>query len=317
MNVRKLSLTIASTAIALTSFAGSASAQTFPADDRWSPLPCGAGVMVDGFQDQAGARDERDIVGDPITAAGYRAADDKFVYLRLRLEKDPAPGKSPKPFEWGFELDLDGVRSTYELLVILRGTDATIAVHRNTTTTLADDPADPADDPPVATFPFATHGRSMVAAVSRYGSDDDYFLDLAIPWTTLEPLGVTRTAPLAVWAATSTKASSLDGDFACHDGGSGAPKLSAIAPPPTTLDPAVDTDKDGWTDAVEVTAGTDPKNAGSHPAGTPPPAGGASEIALEGAGGCKCSWRPTGDASFASASLVAVVALVARRRRRP
>ena len=76
----------------------------------------------------------------------------------------------------------------------------------------------PADDPPVATFPFATHGRWLLAPSSRYGNDEDFFLDIAIPWTTLEPLGLMRTTPIVVWAATSSSPSSLNGDFACHDG---------------------------------------------------------------------------------------------------
>jgi hypothetical protein len=316
LNTAVLPLSIAALGLALASFEGTAAAQTFPTDDKWSPLPCGGGVMVDGYQDQSGAIGERDIVGDVVTAAGYHASDATFAYLRLRVERDPTSAKKLQPFEWGFELDLDGNHSTYEVLIILRGNDATIAVQRNTVTTLPDDPKDPADDPPIATFPFATHGRSIVANASRYGGDDDFFVDLAIPWATLEPLGVTRTAPLAVWAATSTSTSSLDGDFACHDGASGPPKLSTIAPPPTTLDPTVDTDKDGWTDAVEVTAGTDPKNAASHPAGTPPPIGGAaSDPALEGAGGCKCTLGAGGNETFGFLASMALLGMLARRRR--
>jgi hypothetical protein len=285
-----------------------ASAQTFPADDRWAPLPCGGGVMTDGHRDQSSALRERDIVGDALGAAGYRASDDKFVYLRLRLDDNPAPGGVLRPFAWGFELDLNGDRSNYEILISVAGSTKNIAVHRNTTTTLPNDPNDPADEPAVGTFPFATHGRAVVAQSSTYGGDADYFLDIAVPWSTLEPLGLTRTTPLVVWAATSSNASSLNGDFACHDGASGPPKLSAIAPPPTTLDPGVDSDGDGFSDAVEVSSGTDPKNPASKPAGVAPPLGGATDPVLAGAGGC--SYAVSSDGSW----LAVLLALTAASR---
>ncbi len=315
--MKRLGWYLLAIAVVLAAFEESARAQTFPADDRWSPLPCGAGPMVDPRRDQSGAIDERDIVGDVLAPAGFRASDDKFVYLRMRLDQDPAPTKTLRPFAWGFEIDLDANRSTYELLIILRGSDATIAVHKNTTTTLANDPADPADDPPIATLPFATHGRTLRAAGSRYGGDDDYFLDVAVPWSTLEPLGLTRTTPAVIWVATSSKNGSLDGDLACHDGASGPPRLSVNAPPPTALDPFVDSDGDGWSDAVEISSGTDPKNPASHPSGTPPPPGAmASDPVLEGAGGCSCTQVASTGAGWLL-SPVAALGLIVRRRRRP
>jgi hypothetical protein len=313
---RKLTLSLAAI-LAVVGLSRRADAQTFPAEDKWSPLPCGAGSMIDGYRDQSGAISERDIVGDTLDPAGYRATDATFAYLRMRLDADAAPGKNPRPFAWGFEIDLDGNRSTYEILIILRGSDKNVVVYRNTATTLPDDPNDPADEPPVATFPFATHGRSTTAPRSRYGSDDDFFLDVAIPWTTLESLGLTRTTPATVWAATSSVNSSLNGDLACHDGTTGAPKLSTVAPPPTTLDPAVDSDGDGWSDAIEVTNKTDPKNPASHPAGTPPPLGGGPiDPVLEGGGGCKCSLARPATNDVGLVALVVALAVATRRRHR-
>jgi hypothetical protein len=292
-------------------FATNARAQSFPGNDKYSPLPCGGGVMTDAYRDQSNAFRERDIVGDTLGPAGYRAADGQFLYLRMRLDDDPAPGGVLRPFSWGFELSTDGNRSNYELLIIVTGANKVVAVHTNKTTTLPDDPTDPADEPPVATFPFATHGRTVVASSSQYGNDNDYFLDLAVPWSTLEPLGAGRLTPLTVWAATSSNATSLNGDFACHNGASGAPKLSAIAPPPTTLDPNVDTDGDGWSNAVEVSAGTDPNSAASKPSGTPPPLGGVEDPVLAGAGGC--AYGATGPSGFLLA--LALTGWLARRRR--
>ncbi len=302
-----------SCAAAIVLGASTARAQTFPGDDRYAPLPCGAGVMIDAHRDQAGALGERDIVGDVLTPAGFRASDDQFVYFRMRLDQDPAPAKNPRPFAWAFEIDIDGNRSSYELLVVLDGSSKTIAVHRNATTTLQNDPNDPPDTPPVATFPFATHGRSVSAAGSSYGADADFFLDLAVPWATLEPLGLTRTKPVVVWAVTATNGASLNGDLACHDGAGGAPNLSSAAPQPTALDPVVDTDRDGWSDATEISAGTDPNNASSHPSGTPPPLAGAPPPVLQGAGGCTSARAAAPSIGLGAWLAVAIAARVRRR----
>lgn len=304
-------LFVSALAFGVVSFAATAHAQTFPGNDKYSPLPCGGGVMHDGYRDQSNAFRERDIVGDRLGPAGYRASDSQFLYLRMRLDDDPAPGGTLRPFAWGFELSTDGNPSTYEILIIVAGATKNVAVHTNKTTTLADDPTDPADEPAVATFPFATHGRTGIAASTQYGGDNDYFLDIAVPWSTLEPLGVGRLAPLTVWAATSSNATSLNGDFACHDGASGAPKLTTIAPPQTTLDPNVDSDGDGWSDAVEVSSGTNPNSAGSKPSGTPPPIGGVEDPVLAGAGGC--AYGATGPSGFLVA--LALTGWLARRRR--
>lgn len=220
-------------------FVGDAAAQTFPQDAAWSPLPCGNGVMTDGYRDQPGAFAERDLVGVDAAPAGYRAFDASFLYLRMRLDQDPAPAGTPRPFSWGFEFDLDGVPSTYELLIALNGTPAQIAVYRNTTTTLPNDPADPADLPALATFPFATHGRSVVAGGTMNGNDPDYFLDLAIPWSALSSVGFTAATTLRVWAASSSNDNFLNGDFACHDGAGAAPMLTVIPTRLIAVDPAV------------------------------------------------------------------------------
>ncbi len=288
--------------------AGTARAQTFPPHERWDALPCGDGPMVDRRRDRPGAIDERDIVGDVLAPAGMRASDERFAYLRLRLDHDPSPGKDLRPYAWAFAIDLDGDRRTYEILVRASGLTDTVDVYRNGTTTVFDDPTDPVDEPAVASFPYETHARTVVAPGSHYGGDDDWFLDVAIPWSVLEPLGVLRTTPIGVWAVTSSDGKSLDADLACHD--SGAWRLSDVGAPRTTLDPSVDTDGDGWPDGHEFGEGTDPRDPGSRPTGSPPRLG--SFPVLEGAGGCATSRAPTGGDI---AAFVVVAAVLARRRR--
>jgi hypothetical protein len=259
----------------------------FPAEAAWLPLRCGGAPMSDGFQDQAGAIDERDIVGDAAAPAGLRAADATNLYLRLRLELDPAPGGAVRPFAWGMEFDLDGDRSTYEVLVAVEGiagAAGTVAVYRNGATTLRGDPADPADQPAAATFPFAMNARVLTAPGSNYGGDADYFLDFAVPWSALTPLGLGRTTPTYVWAGTSSVANGLNGDLACHNGATGVPTLDATASDATTGDPTMD-----------------PGGGG----------GGGGTGRLEGGGGCAAG----GSAGSPRAAL-GLIGLLALRRRR-
>lgn len=64
----------------------------FPPETAWVPLRCDDVPMNDGFQDEAGAFDERDLVGLTSAPTGMRASDDEHLFLRIRLDEDPAPG---------------------------------------------------------------------------------------------------------------------------------------------------------------------------------------------------------------------------------
>jgi len=285
----------------------SAAAQSFPADDAWVPLTCRDGVMTDAYRDEPVAVDERDLVGDPAGPTGLRALDADFLYLRLRLDDDAAAGGALRPFAWGFELDSDGDYTTYEVLIAANGIDEEITVYQNTVTTLPDDPTDPADEPPIATYPFATHGRSAVAATT-FGGDPDAYLDFAVAWSDLAQVGLDPSSVVTAWAASSSSKSSLDGDFACHDGSSGDPVLSDIASDPTTIDPSQqDTDGDGYTDQTENGAGTDPTDPNSHPGGDP------DAPLLEGGGGCAVAGG--GDAATLALVLAALALLLTRTSR--
>jgi hypothetical protein len=221
-------------AAALAGGAATAAGQVFPADDDWTALACGDRPMFDGVADEPQAVDERDIVGDDDAPAGFHALDDDFLYLRLRLEADPVQASGAlRPFAWGMGFDLDGDRTTYELLIMATGADQTVKLFSNDTTTIANSPADPADQPAVASYPFDDAGRSA-AAGSSFGGDADRFLDLAVPWADLEPLGLSPATTIAVWAATSTNGDRMDADLACHDGASGEPTLDGTASDETT-----------------------------------------------------------------------------------
>jgi hypothetical protein len=285
-----------------------AAAQDFSADLGWAPLPCVDPVMTDPYRDESGALGERDLVGDDDAPTGLRAVDDAFAYFRVRLDDDAAPNGAARPFAWGIELDADGDTRTYEALVLVNGLDEQVLLYENTEVTLIDDPTDPPDAVAFAEHPLAERTRSGEAGSSTYGDDADYFLDVAVSWDELATVGLSRTSPLVAWYATSSTDTSLNGDFACHDGTSGRDKsLSEAAGSGTVLDPEADTDGDGYTDAVEVETGTDPTDGGSVPEDLP-----LDALLLEGGGGCASA----GGAAFPSGALVGLLAAL-RRRARP
>ena len=108
-------------------------------------------------------------------------------------------------------------------------------LYSNTQTTLLNDPTDPPDEPPVRSYPLSSHARSLRASGSNYGGNPDFFLDFAIPWQDLQLVGLSPSTPVTAWAATSSTATTLNGDFACFDNAAGEPTLSGTNPGSTVL----------------------------------------------------------------------------------
>jgi hypothetical protein len=246
--------------------AASARAATFPGDASYRPLRCGDDVMTDPLGDQPPSLAERDVVGDSNAPAGLRAGDAQNLYLRIRVDQDPAPAGTVRPFAWGMAFDLDGNRSTYELLVTVDGIAAssgTVSVFTNRTTTLANDPADPADLPGAATATFASEARTTGAGTT-IGGNADFFVDIAIPWDILAPLGLDRDTRTYVWVGSSSVANALDGDIACHDGRSGGKAtLDGTDSDQTTGDPTRDPGGGGVTGDLRLEGGSGCNTGGS------------------------------------------------------
>ena len=170
-----------------TLFGTAARGQSFPA--TFAPLYCQRGFMIDGYRDQSGAIDDRDIVGTTDQPAGFRAVDEQFLYFRLRLDGSPVQGNGLTQFAWGFELSTDGDPTNYEILIAVDGAAETVRLYSNTVTTVPDSPADPADQL-IMTYPFAQNGRVVDAGPSIFGGGNDTFLDMAVPWSDLAALGL-------------------------------------------------------------------------------------------------------------------------------
>lgn len=237
-----------------------ASAQVFPPDGTYVPYRCAPNTpMTDGFADEPGSLEERDIVGDVDNAAGFGASDDTDLFLRMRLEEDPTTSSGLRPFSWGVAFDTNGSLDDYEVLVLVSGIgggQGTVSLFRNTTTTLANNPNDPADEPAVQVYSIAANTRTTMAAGTNIGGTPDFFLSIAIPWADLAPLGLDRDTPVRLWVATSSTANSLNGDFACHDPGADGPiDLGGTPSEPTSGDPLLEPPPPGGTGRLEGGAG--------------------------------------------------------------
>ena len=193
---------------------------TFPPDVDFVPFHCGAAAMTDVQGDDAMFLDDLDIVGDDAHPAGFHASDADFLYLRIRVDADPAPAGKLDASAWGYEFDLDGDPSTYELLIVVDGiTDpnGTVAMYANTQTTVPNSPTDPATAPPLETYTFAANARTISAPGTAFGTTPDFFIDFAVPWTDLIAHGVDHATAVRVWMGSSDAADHLDGDLACFD----------------------------------------------------------------------------------------------------
>jgi len=264
---------------------------SFPLDANWVPFHCGTAPMTDPQGDDAMFPLDLDLVGDGQDPAGLRAGDPNYLYLRIRLDADPAPGGTLGSGAWGYEFDLDNNPATYELLAIVDGITAggpMVVLYANTQTTMPDSPADPATTPPIAMYPFAMNARSVPATGAMLGGTPDFFLDFAVPWTDLAAHGLDHTTNVRVWAGSSNMANDLDGDIACHDGTTGAPTLDGTATMTEPADPG---------------AGSGSGGGGG--------GGGGSGAELVGGDGCQ-----VGGGNGALVALVALGLVLARRRSR-
>lgn len=250
--------------VCITGLASIAHAQTWPDDADWRALYCGGVPAFDPRADEPSATNERDVVGDAGHPAAFIFADAEYVYLRLRVDADPASGTDLRSFGWAVELDIDAVPQTYEVIAMVDGIASPdeVVLSRNTQTQLPNDPADRPEQT-ITTYPASTSTRAMLAEGrfdSSFGGDADYFVDWAISLDDLAAEGVTAGTELALTLGTSSSAQSIDADVMCSDASLGGATLTAVFTDATRPDGVVvvDTDGDGLSDAQEVVIGTRP-----------------------------------------------------------
>ncbi len=320
---RSTKTTAASISIATFLIAAPAAAQQFPADADWWALECGDVPSFDPVADEAGASNERDIVGDADAPAMWAYADADHFFFRMRVDADPTQGMAFKPFGWGLVLDTDDDLQTYEVLIQVDGNGDQVVLRRNTEQATVDSPNDPAETL-VTSWPTETHAQVALAQAgfaSNFGGNEDWFVDFAVDRTALENEGIDDATTLVVLMGTSSNAQSLDADLACNRGGSDPRSFSDSASDPVLSDgsdpepgpdpdpnnpdpdmPPADSDGDGYADYIEVANGTDPNDPNDFP-----------EIGIRGGPGA-CSAAGSGTAGSALLFLVALFGLRLRRR---
>jgi hypothetical protein len=200
-----------------------ADAQTFPADNAWTPLTKDSVPIGDVIGD---GQSERDIVGDAMNPAAYVYSDDQYLYFRLRVSATVlAQGGGYKPFGWACLIDTDANLQSYEFIAGVDGikNPDVVEFYQNTTPALGGNPKDVAETL-LATYPPATHAREA-PAMSTFGGNPDVFIDWAISKADLAAAGVTDQTPLRIICGTSNNASSLTADLITESGATTLPDL--------------------------------------------------------------------------------------------
>ena len=278
------------TALSLLLLSGTAWAG-FPASSAWEPLRHGGDPMGDPSFDQSGPG-RLDLVGDADAPVGFWYVDDAHLYLRMRVSEPPTDDASSYPLHgdaWGFLLDKTTTDDTYDYALVWTNHGVDLRLYANNIDT-GGGLVDPADE--VIESWAAPMDEELAGIVSAEvndegaGSDEDWFVDLAISRDDLERLtGINSAKPFRVTlataydpGATATGSTVLDTDLAGIDGATGAlddaesdaiifdedgDGLDWIEERDEGTDPSdADTDDDGLSDREEVEeTGTDPTHA--------------------------------------------------------
>ncbi|HOI09734.1 MAG TPA: MopE-related protein [Myxococcota bacterium] len=234
------------TGFALVLVAGSAAAQEWPPDDAWRPALSAGVPITDPCDDQAGAKDLRDIVGTAEAPAVLFHADDAYLSFRIRIADEPGTADDLRPFLWGVEIDTDGDLAKYEYLVQANGVanpDHVLAARNTVQSNTPGSLADVAEEP-LGTWPFATHGRVVPAGTSICGGTD-FLIDFRVPMDVMAAAGLPLALPVRLVAGGSANPNQMNGDIGNHDGASGTPSLADAATDPGCLGATCSPDADG------------------------------------------------------------------------
>ncbi|MGM7702003.1 carboxypeptidase regulatory-like domain-containing protein [Pseudalkalibacillus sp. Hm43] len=190
----------------------------FPNDDQYTPIPLGAGLYFDVTGDENPT--SVDLVGNQANPSFAMAYDGTNVYFRLRLREDPRNRQLTgfRNFSWGVLFNTGGQPGTYQWLLAVNGLDGELNLIQNTVERVNswNDPAEgtngrgaPNYSQPIINFDIAR----VTPAPTRFGNDDNVFLDFFIPANILfDFLNITENTPLQLISFTSTNANNYNKD---------------------------------------------------------------------------------------------------------
>ncbi len=166
--------------------------------------------------DSAGAKNERDVVGDATFPAAGWATNATYMFIRLRLDGTPLAtgGGAPlQPFGWGLGIDTDGVLSNgYEYTVVVNGINETVKLFRAGVELAA--------WTPTVALPGFAKVTMPTGDGSKFSATDDGYLEFAVPLADLVALTKNDPKPIklgkvTMWVATSANGVALDKDYMC------------------------------------------------------------------------------------------------------
>ncbi|MCK6549774.1 hypothetical protein L6R52_28310, partial [Myxococcota bacterium] len=204
-----------------------------------------------------GQNNGREIIGDATHAAVYLFSDGTDFFFRLRVDSNPTGSGSMRPYGWGILFDLDGNFQAYEHALMIDGISDVIELSQNTSPTNVGDPSDSAELLLWSqVINMAAGGNVRVtAADTTFNGTADYFVDVAIPVTTLDTAGIQE--PFRLLAGTSNNARSISVDLSGTGSSPGPGTIASAISDPTMRDGTVTTDADG----DGTSSGTDPDDA--------------------------------------------------------
>jgi hypothetical protein len=215
-----------------------------PSDSDFFPYLCQGAQAGDVMGDPVTGNRERDMVGDAIFPAFYRAATPTHVFFRMRIDANPLRnnGVDMQPSSWDVLVNTDANLNTYEFMHTVDGNMAGTKVRwvRNSIQEPGN-PRDPANDQAgdlLADFTPSTDYYAVKVAPdgSAFSGDPDYFVTLVIPKATLAAAGLNLSQSFVVWGGTNAQNYSLNADFGCYVGI--PPVLGDADMDPGPLDPA-------------------------------------------------------------------------------
>jgi hypothetical protein len=170
-------------------------ALAWPAESDWEDLEVSSVSLVDPADDMVeyNSASYLDIVGDStsVDAAGLWYVDSTALYFRIRVDQDPSDEDHfSSEGSWVVLIENDGDTSAYEYSIAYTSDgDGSSSIQVYSNATKSGDADDPAENILWETD-YDPKGMTETAAISSADSsislDQDYFIDLTIPWADLE-----------------------------------------------------------------------------------------------------------------------------------